>query len=68
MPGPDQALPGRDIPMPVINRHYVNGHPIQPPFPEGLEQAVFGLGCFWGERKFYGQVAPVMVVVAPAPL
>jgi peptide-methionine (S)-S-oxide reductase len=54
MPAPEQALPGRDTPMPVTNRHYVNGHPIQPPFPEGLEQAVFGLGCFWGaERKFW---------------
>ena len=54
MPAPDQAPPGRDIPMPVANRHYVNGHPIQPPFPAGMEQAVFGLGCFWGaERKFW---------------
>jgi len=54
MPAPEQVLPGRDISMPVVNRHYVNGHPIQPPFPEGLEQAVFGLGCFWGaERKFW---------------
>ena len=54
MPGPESALPGRDTPMPVSNRHYVNGHPIQPPFPEAMEQAVFGLGCFWGaERKFW---------------
>ena len=54
MPGPEQALPGRDTPMPVSNRHYVNGHLIQPPFPAGMEQAVFGMGCFWGaERKFW---------------
>ena len=54
MPGPESALAGRDTPMPVTNRHYVNGHPVQPPFPEGMEQAVFGLGCFWGaERKFW---------------
>ena len=54
MPGPESALAGRDTPMPVTNRHYVNGHPVQPPFPEGMEQAIFGLGCFWGaERKFW---------------
>ena len=54
MPGPEHALPGRDAPMPVTNRHYVNGHPLQPPFPAGMERAVFGLGCFWGaERKFW---------------
>ena len=48
------ALPGRSITMPVPPSHYVNGHPLQPPFPAGLEQAVFGLGCFWGaERKFW---------------
>src|SRR5947208_15289087 len=41
----DEALPGRQSPMPVLERHFVNGRPIRPPFPEGLEQAVFGLGC-----------------------
>jgi len=54
MPAPENALPGRAEAMPVTNRHYVNGHPIQPPFPEGLEMALFGFGCFWGaERKFW---------------
>ena len=54
MPGPHEALPGRDEAMPVPARHYVNGNPLQPPFPEGLETALFGLGCFWGaERKFW---------------
>ena len=54
MPTPDDALPGRAEAMSVINRHYVNGNPIIPPFPEGLEMALFGLGCFWGaERKFW---------------
>jgi peptide-methionine (S)-S-oxide reductase len=50
----DLALPGRSTPLPVPAQHYVNGHPLKPPFPAGLEQAVFGLGCFWGaERKFW---------------
>lgn len=53
---PERALPGRNDPMVVSNRHYVNGTPLQPPFPEGCKQAVFGLGCFWGaERKFWQQ-------------
>ena len=54
MPQPDQALPGREQAMPVPEEHYVNGHRIVPPFPSGLEQAMFGMGCFWGaERKFW---------------
>jgi len=54
MPSPAEALPGRDRQMPVPERHFVNGHRLQPPFPAGLETALFGLGCFWGaERKFW---------------
>lgn len=54
MPTPDEALPGRAETMPVPDRHFVNGHPLQPPFPEGMQLALFGLGCFWGaERKFW---------------
>ena len=54
MPQPDQALPGREQAMSVPDAHYVNGHRISLPFPAGLEQAVFGMGCFWGaERKFW---------------
>ena len=54
LPDPDEALPGRSEKMPVPGRHYVTGHPLVPPFPEGMQTAVFGLGCFWGaERKFW---------------
>lgn len=54
MPTADTALPGRSVPIKVPDRHYVNGHPLHPPFPENLQQAMFGLGCFWGaERKFW---------------
>jgi len=54
MPSAAQALPGRRQATPVENRHFVNERPIQPPFPTGLETAIFGLGCFWGaERKFW---------------
>jgi peptide-methionine (S)-S-oxide reductase len=54
LPTPETALPGRDRAMPVPARHEVLGHPLMPPFPDGLQQAVFGLGCFWGaERKFW---------------
>jgi peptide-methionine (S)-S-oxide reductase len=54
MPNEAAALKGREATMPVADRHAVHGTPLQPPFPAGLEQAVFGLGCFWGaERKFW---------------
>src|SRR5687768_3768254 len=54
MPRPDQALPGHPEPMEVPDAHFVNDNRITPPFPAGLEQAVFGMGCFWGaEKKFW---------------
>jgi peptide-methionine (S)-S-oxide reductase len=56
MPTPEMALAGRSTSMPISNQHYVKGHPLKPPFPSNLQQAVFGMGCFWGvERKFWQQ-------------
>jgi peptide-methionine (S)-S-oxide reductase len=54
VPTPEEALPGRDQAMPVPARHEVLGTPLQPPFPDDTQRAVFGLGCFWGaEKKFW---------------
>jgi peptide-methionine (S)-S-oxide reductase len=54
MPTPEEALPGRAEKMAVPAKHFVNGHPLEPPFPAGTKVALFGLGCFWGaERKFW---------------
>ena len=55
----DDALPGRDEPMPVPAAHEVLGNPIAPPFPDGLEQAVVGLGCFWGAERIFWQAPGV---------
>ncbi|SFP57392.1 peptide-methionine (S)-S-oxide reductase MsrA [Pseudomonas borbori] len=56
LPSAEQALPGRETPLPVPDAHYVNGHPLQGPFPAGMQRAVFALGCFWGaERRFWQQ-------------
>ena len=54
MPTAEDALPGRPDPILVSGSHVVNGNPIKPPFPEGMQQAIFGMGCFWGaERRFW---------------
>ena len=56
LPGPKDALPGRATPMSVPAKHFVNAHPLTPPFPTGMQKALFGLGCFWGaERQFWQQ-------------
>ncbi|MBC6443495.1 MAG: peptide-methionine (S)-S-oxide reductase MsrA [Rhodobacteraceae bacterium] len=55
IPDPADALPGRPDPIPTASTHFVNGHPLKGPIPNGLEQAMFGMGCFWGaERMFWG--------------
>jgi peptide-methionine (S)-S-oxide reductase len=60
---PERALPGRDQALPVRERHAVLGNPLAPPFPDGLERAVFGMGCFWGAERIFWE-APGMWTTA----
>lgn len=54
MPEPGNAPAGRSTPMSISNSHFINGNPLQPPYPASMKKAIFGLGCFWGaERKFW---------------
>jgi peptide-methionine (S)-S-oxide reductase len=67
LPTAEQALPGRAQAMPVPERHFVNGRRIVPPFPEGTQLALFGMGCFWGaERKFWEHPAVYSTAVGYA--
>jgi len=62
-PSPEEALPGRKEPMSVPAKHFVNGHPLVPPFPDGLVRAVFGMGCFWGAERAFWQHPGVFTTV-----
>ena len=59
LPTPDEALPGRPDELPVTNQHAVLGTPIKPPFPEGLETLVVGMGCFWGAERIFWETEGV---------
>lgn len=59
LPSKEDALPGREQKMPVPEQHYVNSHPLQAPFPSHMQQAIFGLGCFWGAEKIFWQLEGV---------
>jgi peptide-methionine (S)-S-oxide reductase len=65
MPEPADALPGRDArPFPVPDAHFVLGTPLEPPFPEGVETAIFGMGCFWGAERGFWQAPGVYTTAA----
>ncbi|MEO0421137.1 MAG: peptide-methionine (S)-S-oxide reductase MsrA [Pseudomonadota bacterium] len=59
LPTAQDALPGREQAIPLDNRHFVNGNALRGPFPQGLESAVFGLGCFWGAERLFWQLEGV---------
>mgnify|MGYP001164623117 CR=1 FL=1 len=61
MPTPETALPGRDEALPTAQIHFVNGHPLHAPYPEGLEIAYFGMGCFWGAERLFWKLPGVYV-------
>ena len=61
MPTQETALPGRAHPIPTAQTHFINGHPLKGPYPEGLEKAVFAMGCFWGEEKKFWSLPGVWV-------
>ena len=55
----ESTLPGRAAAIPVPERHFVNGHALTPPFPDGMQQAVFGMGCFWGAERLFWKLPGV---------
>ena len=64
MPGAEDARPGRSERMRVPDKHYVLGTPLEPPFPDGLERAVFGMGCFWGAERGFWELDGVYTTAA----
>jgi peptide-methionine (S)-S-oxide reductase len=64
LPAPGTALPGRPTPIATATTHFVNGRPLKGPHPEGLQQALFGMGCFWGVERMFWQLPGVWVTAA----
>ncbi|MBV9524011.1 MAG: peptide-methionine (S)-S-oxide reductase, partial [Alphaproteobacteria bacterium] len=64
MPSREDALPGRATPIPTASRHFVNGKPLKGPYPEGLERAMFGMGCFWGAERMFWKLGEGVYVTA----
>ncbi|WP_183487568.1 peptide-methionine (S)-S-oxide reductase MsrA [Martelella radicis] len=64
MPSTDTALPGRSDPIPTAERHFVNGRPLAPPYPDGMKEVQFGMGCFWGAERLLWQTPGVYVTVS----
>ncbi len=60
LPSPEEALPGRDTPIAELSRHLVLGTPLTPPFPEGSDQIVVGMGCFWGAERMFWKAPGVL--------
>ena len=64
MPTADTALPGRDTPIATAEKHFVSGHPLEGPYPNGFKKAMFGMGCFWGAERMFWQLDGVHVTAA----